>query len=283
MSRTFLEVQKLLLTLGREVLRAKLYKIQKSGKSLIWGICTSEWLATLQNQHCNKCAHTKGSVAACSVWSLGGGGNSTWRCAQGQFTVLCKGHILFNWKYGTKSITLPYPRNFCAMICLFLLQYFNENAILPVGLLSYQDWEIKMTHRSCACARPLLLELKPFCKTNMKFACFTTISVTMQFCYLVYLILIQINEKKHTKNNLMLQKNQLFTERQSGKFELWETFKLLKWQQAESSFRQPAAFSHAWNTGGINCHQTGNGSERAQKWDAKRKKGTAQGGKERSC
>lgn len=173
MSRTFLEVQKLLLTLGREVLRAKLYKIQKSGKSLIWGICTSEWLATSLNQHCNKCAHTKGSVAACSVWSLGGGGNSTWRCAQGQFTVLCKGHILFNWKYGTKSITLPYPRNFCAMICLLLLQYFNENAILPVGLLSYQDWEIKMTHRPCACAHPLLLELKPFCKTNMKFACFT--------------------------------------------------------------------------------------------------------------
>lgn len=192
-------MQKLLLTLGSEVLRAKLYKIQKSGKSLIWGICTSEWLAALQNQHCNKCAHTKGSVAACSVWSLGGGGNSTWRCAQGQFTVLCKGHILFNWKYGTKSITLPYPRNFCAMICLLLLQYFNENAILPVGLLSYQDWEIKMTHRSCACAHPLLLELKPFCKTNMKFACFTTISVTMQFCYLVYLILIQINEKKVPK------------------------------------------------------------------------------------
>lgn len=81
----------------------------------------------------------------------------------------------------------------------------------------------------------------------------------------------------------MLQTNQLFTDRQSGKFELRETFKLLKWERAESSFRQPAAFSHAWNTDGINCHQTGNGSERAGKWDAKRKKGTAQGGKERSC
>lgn len=138
----------------------------------------------------------KGSVAACGVWSLGRGGNSTWRCAQGQFTVLCKGHILFNWKYGTKSITLPYPRNFCAMICLLLLQNFNENAILPIGLLSYQDWGIKMTHRSWAHACTLLPEFKPFCKTNMKSACFTTISVKMPFCYPVYLILIQINNNK---------------------------------------------------------------------------------------
>lgn len=147
---------------------------------------------TLQNQQCNMCAHTKGLVAACRVCSLGRGRNSTWSCAQGQFTALCKGHILFNWKYGTKSISLPYPRNFCAMIFLIFLQYLTENAILSIGLLSDQDWEIKMTHRSCACARTLLPEFKTFCKTNVKFAC-STIPVTMKFCYPVYVILIQIN------------------------------------------------------------------------------------------
>lgn len=226
------------------------------------------------------CVPTEGLGVSLQDMILGKRGNSTWSCAPGQFTALCKGYILFNWKYGAKSIILPHPRSFCAMICLILLQYLNENAILSIDLLSYQDQEIKMAHWSCACACTLFPEFKLFCKTNMKFACFTTIPVTMEFCYPVYLILIQINDKKkQTQNNLMLQKNQLFTDRQSGRFELRETFKLLKWEWAESSLRQPAAFSHAWNTDGINCHQTGNGSERAGMWDAKRKKGLHKVGK----
>lgn len=56
------------------------------------------------------------------------------------------------------------------MIYLLLLQYSNENAILPTGLLSYWDWEIRLVFiyslRACACT--LLHEFKPFCKTNME-------------------------------------------------------------------------------------------------------------------
>lgn len=67
----------------------------------------------------------------------------------------------------------------------------------------------------------------------------------------------------------MLRKSQLFTNRQSGNIEPQETFKLWKWERAESCLRHAVLAATLVNAGGINCHQTGNDTERAGGRDAR--------------
>lgn len=75
------------------------------------------------------------------------------------------------------------------------------------------------------------------------------------------------------KLSLMLRKNHLFTNRLSGNFEPQETFKLWKWERAESCLRHTVLAATLVNAGGINCHQSGNDTERAGGRDAREEQG----------
>lgn len=168
------------------------------------------------------------------------------------------------------------------MIYLHLLQYLNKSAILPTALLSHLHWEIKLvfTHSLHVHVHSYLnLNLSVKLTWNFDLPIWPSISVTMEFCYPVYLTLIQTLNKKIKIPNLMIKKNQFFTDRQSGKFAPGETFRLLKWEQAESCFRQSAASCHP-------CWRDKLPPDWKQHWKSCRvREGTWQGlgGKERSC